>query len=117
MKYFYFARHGETYWNKENKICGCTDIALTPRGHAQAEELAEQVKENCPDITVILYSPLTRARETAEHIAFRTGIPMFCEERLREQNFGKYEGTPGTGKNFMKPRRTLSVRMKAAKAC
>ena len=32
----FFVRHGETYWNVENKICGATDIALTPRGHEQA---------------------------------------------------------------------------------
>mgnify|MGYP002802186719 CR=1 FL=1 len=25
----YFTRHGETFWNVENKICGATDIALT----------------------------------------------------------------------------------------
>src|SRR5699024_5234191 len=28
----YFTRHGETFWNVENKICGATDIGLTPRG-------------------------------------------------------------------------------------
>ena len=32
----YFVRHGQTYWNVENKICGATDIALTPTGHEQA---------------------------------------------------------------------------------
>ena len=31
----YFVRHGQTYWNVENKICGATDIALTPEGHEQ----------------------------------------------------------------------------------
>jgi len=29
MGKLYFVRHGETYWNVENKICGATDIALT----------------------------------------------------------------------------------------
>ena len=33
----WFVRHGETYWNAENRICGSTDIALTPRGYRQAE--------------------------------------------------------------------------------
>lgn len=40
MGFFYFARHGQTVWNVENKICGATDIALTEKGHQQAEELA-----------------------------------------------------------------------------
>ena len=35
---FYVARHGQTEWNVENKICGITDIALTEKGIAQAQE-------------------------------------------------------------------------------
>ena len=38
MEYFYFARHGQTVWNVENKICGATDIELTEKGHEQAKE-------------------------------------------------------------------------------
>ena len=30
MPHLYFVRHGQTIWNVENKICGSTDIALTP---------------------------------------------------------------------------------------
>ena len=29
MGHFYFVRHGQTVWNVENKICGCTDSPLT----------------------------------------------------------------------------------------
>ena len=36
MGKLYFVRHGQTFWNVENKICGATDIALTPLGHEQA---------------------------------------------------------------------------------
>ena len=39
---FYVARHGQTEWNAENKVCGITDIALTEKGIVQAGELAEQ---------------------------------------------------------------------------
>ena len=28
MGHFYFVRHGQTVWNVENKICGCTDSPL-----------------------------------------------------------------------------------------
>ena len=38
----YFVRHGQTYWNVENKICGATDIALTPLGHEQAVKTMER---------------------------------------------------------------------------
>ena len=36
MGKLYFVRHGQTFWNVETKICGATDIALTPLGHEQA---------------------------------------------------------------------------------
>ena len=43
MAYVYFARHGQTVWNVENKICGATDIELTKLGHQQAIELGEKI--------------------------------------------------------------------------
>ena len=39
----YFARHGQTIWNVENKICGATDIALTELGHTQAIETGKKI--------------------------------------------------------------------------
>ena len=46
MGHFYFARHGQTVWNVENKICGATDIELTELGHQQAEELGKAILEH-----------------------------------------------------------------------
>lgn len=69
MGYFYFARHGQTVWNVENKICGATDIELTEKGHRQAEELAEKIVEEGIHIDEIICSPLVRAAETARHIS------------------------------------------------
>lgn len=100
MAHVYFARHGQTVWNVENKICGATDIELTELGHKQAEELGQKIVTECLKIDMILYSPLIRAAETARHISEVTGIPMQCEERLKEQCFGKYEGTPRNGEEF-----------------
>ena len=45
MKKLYFTRHGQTFWNVENKICGATDIALTERGHRQAVEAGQMIRE------------------------------------------------------------------------
>lgn len=102
MGSIYFARHGQTVWNVENKICGATDIELTLKGHEQAEELGRIIAKQKLRIDEILYSPLVRAAETARHIGEITGIPMRVEERLREQNFGKYESTPRDGEEFKK---------------
>lgn len=100
MGYFYFARHGQTVWNVENKICGATDIALTPRGHEQAAELGRKIQAEGYRIDEILHSPLVRAADTARHISEITGIPVRMEPRLKEQNFGKFEGTPRNGEEF-----------------
>ncbi|MDO5558980.1 MAG: histidine phosphatase family protein [Oscillospiraceae bacterium] len=100
MSHIYFTRHGQTYWNVENKICGATDIALTETGHLQAQELGKKILSDGLKIDMILYSPLIRAHETAGHISEITGIPMRCEQRLKEQNFGRFESTPRDGSEF-----------------
>ena len=100
MHNIYFTRHGETVWNVENKICGMTDSPLTARGQEQARQLGELVRDSGLHIDEILYSPLSRAADTAKAIAAATGLPARCEPRLREQCFGKYEGTPRDGAEF-----------------
>lgn len=100
MHSIYFARHGETVWNVENKICGMTDSPLTEKGRQQARELGQKVKESGVQIDEILYSPLSRAADTAKAVAEAAGLPARCEPRLREQCFGKYEGTPRDGAEF-----------------
>ena len=89
-------------WNVENKICGETDIELTEKGHEQAKEVGELIAQRKLPIDEILYSPLIRAKETARHISEITGIPMREEIRLKEQCFGKYEGTARNGEEFKK---------------
>ena len=100
MGYVYFVRHGQTIWNVENKICGATDIALTELGHKQAIETGKKILEEGIKADEILYSPLSRAADTAKHISRITGIPMREEKRLTEQNFGKYESTARNGEEF-----------------
>ena len=70
------------------------------KGRAQAAQLGEAVKNSGIVLDEILYSPLSRAADTAKAIADATGLPARCEPRLREQCFGKYEGTPRNGGEF-----------------
>ena len=102
MHPIYFVRHGESEWNVADRICGQTDVALTDLGHAQAIATGQKIAKAGIAIDEILYSPLVRASETARHISEITGIPMRAEERLREQCFGKYEGTARNGAIFAK---------------
>ena len=100
MGHLYFVRHGETVWNVENKICGATDSPLTDKGRSQAKELGEHIAEQDIQFDEILYSPLSRAKDTALIISEVTKIPARVEQRLIEQNFGKWEGTPRNGVDF-----------------
>lgn len=110
MGHVYFVRHGQTVWNVENKICGATDIPLTELGHQQAIEIGKKIVEEGIQADEILYSPLSRAAETARHISEITGIPARMEPRLVEQNFGKWESTARDGKEFKKAKEDFCCR-------
>lgn len=110
MAHIYFVRHGQSLWNVENKICGATDIALTTLGHEQAIETGKKFLDQGIHADEILYSPLIRAAETARHISEMTGIPARVEERLREQNFGKYESTARDGIEFRAAKQQFACR-------
>ena len=109
MGQVYFVRHGQTVWNVENKICGVTDSPLTELGHEQARLLGEKIREEGIRPDEILYSPLSRARDTALEIAAVTGLPARKEPRLTEQCFGKWEGTPRDGQDFLKDKQNFAV--------
>ena len=102
MGHFYFVRHGQTVWNVENKICGCTDSPLTEYGREQARETGRKILAEGIQADEILCSPLSRAKDTAQLISQMTGIPCRVEPRLIEQNFGKWESTPRDGEDFKK---------------
>lgn len=93
MGHLYYCRHGQTVWNVEDKICGSTDSPLTDFGRQQAREAAEKIRAEGIRFDEILYSPLSRAKDTALIISELTGVPAREEPRLFEQNFGKWEGT------------------------
>ena len=59
-------RHGETLWNKEDRVQGRSDIELSPVGIEQARLLALSLKDQ--PIGSIHASPLKRALKTAQII-------------------------------------------------
>lgn len=91
MTLFYLIRHGETEWNRHgNRYCGRTNLPLAQVGREQAERLALSLQNTRFD--AVLVSPLQRALETARPIAKRCGMEMQTDERLREIDFGDWEG-------------------------
>jgi probable phosphoglycerate mutase len=87
----FLARHGETEWNRIGRWQGKTDIPLSDVGRAQAQALAERLRDR--GITEIHASDLARARETAEIVGAALGISRLgVDPRLRERGFGRFEG-------------------------
>lgn len=104
----YVARHGQTEWNVQNKVCGITDVGLTEEGIRQAEELAALVQK-C-SIDIILSSPLKRAIETGKIVAERNHIAMQIEPLLVEQNYGIYEGVDRKDTRFLNNKRNFAFK-------
>jgi probable phosphoglycerate mutase len=82
----WLARHGETEWTVSRQHTGSTDIPLTERGREQARELLPSFEGI--DFDLVLSSPASRAVETAELAGFEPEI----DQRLREWDYGDYEG-------------------------
>ncbi|WP_055481304.1 bifunctional RNase H/acid phosphatase [Sphaerimonospora mesophila] len=85
-------RHGETPLSIEKRFSGLGDPLLTANGTAQAEAAAARLSREPYEIGAIVSSPLKRARQTAEAVAVRTGLPVEVDEDLREIDFGAWEG-------------------------
>jgi probable phosphoglycerate mutase len=83
-------RHGETDWNAAGRLQGHTDRPLNDFGRTQARRLAEQLADD--GIAAIYASDLARARETAEIVGERLGLPVAIDPDLREKDWGTWEG-------------------------
>lgn len=94
MPKIYLVRHGQTDYNARHLLQGRLDVPLNETGLAQARESAEKLKDI--PFQKIYYSPLKRARQTAEEIYnFHTESEFVEAPELSERYFGKYEGMPG----------------------
>jgi glucosyl-3-phosphoglycerate phosphatase len=83
-------RHGQTEWNAVDRIQGHLDVPLDDVGRAQAAAAASRIADQHPD--AIVASDLRRAVDTAAALSAITGLSVRRDERLREQNFGQWQG-------------------------
>jgi alpha-ribazole phosphatase len=88
MTRIYLIRHGETEYNQKGCYYGWTDCSLAKEGIEQAVNLKKAFQNI--EYDVILSSDLKRAIETARTI--NDGKEPEMDVRLRELNFGKWEG-------------------------
>jgi len=88
-----FIRHGQSTWNAEKRVQGQLDPPLSPLGRAQAELVAQRLKNGC--WSALYSSDLCRAKKTAEAIAKhnnRSNLKIHIDPMLRERSLGKAEG-------------------------
>src|SRR5262249_37002940 len=88
MPELWLIRHGETAWSLSGQHTGRTDIPLPARGITQAERLARRLAGK--PFTLVLTSPLSRARETCRLTGLLAQAQI--EENLREWDYGFAEG-------------------------
>lgn len=86
----YLVRHGESEANAARWFAGQIDSPLTERGRAQAETVAEALREVRFDR--VISSDLSRARDTAEAIARRHDLEVEVLPELREIDVGEAAG-------------------------
>ena len=87
----YLVRHGQTDWNKENRVQGQLDMPLNDAGKNEAAICAKLLMS--VKIDRIVSSDLLRAKETANIINETLSCPLNFDIRLREINFGDLQGT------------------------
>ena len=83
-------RHGETEWNSQQRMQGHSNSDLSSVGQAQIQALGQWMK-NVP-FDLIYSSDSLRAKQTAEAITQFSGHELQFDQRLREKNFGVFEG-------------------------
>jgi alpha-ribazole phosphatase len=86
----WLVRHGQTKLNKARRYQGASDSPLTPFGTHQAAALAQRLRRT--PFKLVVVSPVTRARHTAESILGDRAAPMLEDPRWAETNHGRWEG-------------------------
>ena len=79
-------RHGET--QAGSVYLGRTDAPLSECGYRQMTEALT----DAPRYQAVLSSPLVRCAAFAQDYAQRFGLPLLCDARFREMDFGMWDG-------------------------
>ncbi|WP_062212191.1 histidine phosphatase family protein [Demequina oxidasica] len=97
-------RHGVTEATVARRFAGSgvPGPHLSAAGRVQAARAADAVHRigrkswgDLPKVTRVIASPMNRAQDTGEAIGRRSGIRMETDRRLKEIDFGSWEGLTG----------------------
>jgi probable phosphoglycerate mutase len=78
--------------NENGFLQGHQDVPLTDEGRKQARLLAERWSSDGIHFDLIMTSPLSRAKDTAEIIATKLGCPLELNDLLLERDVGHLAG-------------------------
>ncbi len=95
MKKLVLLRHGESVWNKENLFTGWTDVDLSERGIAEAEEAGRLLREGGYEFDLAFTSVLKRAIRTLWITLTEIDqmwIDVYRSWRLNERHYGALQG-------------------------
>lgn len=90
MLKLYVTRHGETEWNRQNRLQGHQNSPLTEAGISQAKLLGEYLQD-VPFVKMIS-SPSKRALQTTDYLKFGRDLAVETDNRLNEICLGEWEG-------------------------
>lgn len=83
-------RHGQTAWNKAQRVQGQLDAELDDTGRRQAADVAPLIAAMAP--VALWSSDSLRARDTAAYVAKETGLDPTYDARLREYFLADRQG-------------------------
>lgn len=86
MKRLVLLRHGRTEWNDTRRAQGHADIPLDEQGQVQSKAVAPVLAAYAP--VAVWSSDLSRAAQTAAHVAAEAGLEPVLDPRLREFDIG-----------------------------
>lgn len=85
----WITRHGQTDLNKQQLMCGLTDIPLNETGIEQAKRARSKIDDI--EFDAVYASPLQRAIKTGSIIGNVPESQVIIDPRIIEVNFGDYE--------------------------
>ncbi len=89
---FVIVRHGRTAYNAQGRLQGRTDNPLDDVGQEQALRVARHLRATVDGDSLVVCSPLMRARQTAQTIANELDLEVSLDERWIEIDYGTLEG-------------------------
>ena len=110
---YYIMRHGQAVSNVKNITSNWPEKfynPLTKKGSAKIKKNAKAFKKG--DLDMIFCSPLLRTKQTAEIVAKKLKLKVKVDKRLRELDFGIFNGKPA--KELMGSFKSIQERIKKA---